>query len=1036
MNKILLAFVVGIFLLSFTSALDFDNVVSEKELIKDAPIMIGEKEIPYNSLWTKYPVIEIDNSYGLKIPFLDNKLAELALTEHTESCSSDDCFSIFEINTYTDSALIEDVKFYTLIDDGVTLDSPREQNIRGYQFYYWGEIADYETVCKKGKTIIDIKNGTEYTPETCYENQIGSHQDWIPFNIGQVFNAGNYRVKLIGSKRPSRAIDWVITTQGKEIGIDLWATWGNISTGSQAEVRLNSPANGAIAYTNPVTLNATANVTGGAYLVNATLWDSSTGTWGARNTSNITNVALTTETNPYTVNERTTTAYIYKSGMRIKPLINMKVQSFNSSSLGQATKGYILDASKSVLATTDIINNVSTFTGGFDLIANTTYYLAIDKAGTAYSARTDDSVTYPSYSAHINWTGGLDNFNGGDVSNTAFSIVSVSYGDTSTNSTRTFTNIYPIGSNTKWNYQFCDSDGACGFATSNYTFSIDSQAPTIALNYPTSLINYGALNQSLQLNFTATDTNLDDVWYNYNGTNITIVGAVSGVTNLSNITLTTKKNVTIYANDTVGNLNTTTFSWDYRVFENSRTYNTTSLELLDNTYVLNLSNNVNTTSVTLNYDGTDYSTTGSAGIYTVTLTAPAVTTITNKTLYWKVLYNNLETINTYSSNQTLQPVVFNICNSTINQTLINFTTRSATNPFPLLNTTFKIAFDYSLSRGGTQKTFNYDDMVENNSSYAFCSNTNLTIYTNADIEYDAGGYALNFYYLTGEQVLTTSSPTNISLYLLNDSAATVTQLKVQDSSQRGLNDYRIDVYSYDTGTGAYYLVGMAKTDFNGLDIFYFNWFDTIYKFLVYDNSGTLVKNTGNTKVSSTPVTITLGDSVNFTQDKFEGFTKNLSFNAVSNNFVLTFTKPSVLIQSVCLRVDKQNNSGNNKICDTCTNATSATLYCNIGSYGNGTYIAYMYATGSRSILDLLYASIGGELQDTIYASLGNKDASFYAFLFATLVMLAMFVHPVMGILGLFLGILGASALGFTSLNWSQFLGIGVVGGIIIWVLKK
>jgi hypothetical protein len=229
---------------------------------------------------------------------------------------------------------------------------------------------------------------------------------------------------------------------------------------------------------------------------------------------------------------------------------------------------------------------------------------------------------------------------------------------------------------------------------------------------------------------------------------------------------------------------------------------------------------------------------------------------------------------------------------------------------------------------------------------------------------------------------------------------------------------------------------MAKTDFNGLDIFYFNWFDTIYRFLVYDNSGTLVKNTGNTKVSSTPVTITLGDSVNFTQDKFEGFTKNLSFNAVSNNFVLTFTKPSVLIQSVCLRVDKQNNSGNNKICDTCTNATSATLYCNIGSYGNGTYIAYMYATGSRSILDLLYASIGGELQDTIYASLGNKDASFYAFLFATLVMLAMFVHPVMGILGLFLGILGASALGFTSLNWSQFLGIGVVGGIIIWVLKR
>jgi hypothetical protein len=45
--------------------------------------------------------------------------------------------------------------------------------------------------------------------------------------------------------------------------------------------------------------------------------------------------------------------------------------------------------------------------------------------------------------------------------------------------TVTFTNTYPSGSNILWNMQFCDSDGACGFSTSNYTFYVDSVTPTI-----------------------------------------------------------------------------------------------------------------------------------------------------------------------------------------------------------------------------------------------------------------------------------------------------------------------------------------------------------------------------------------------------------------------------------------------------------------------------------------------------------------------------------------------------------------------------
>jgi len=42
---------------------------------------------------------------------------------------------------------------------------------------------------------------------------------------------------------------------------------------------LNSPADDSIAYVNPVTFNASAEVTGGATLVNMSLWTNESGSW-------------------------------------------------------------------------------------------------------------------------------------------------------------------------------------------------------------------------------------------------------------------------------------------------------------------------------------------------------------------------------------------------------------------------------------------------------------------------------------------------------------------------------------------------------------------------------------------------------------------------------------------------------------------------------------------------------------------------------------------------------------------------------------
>jgi hypothetical protein len=229
---------------------------------------------------------------------------------------------------------------------------------------------------------------------------------------------------------------------------------------------------------------------------------------------------------------------------------------------------------------------------------------------------------------------------------------------------------------------------------------------------------------------------------------------------------------------------------------------------------------------------------------------------------------------------------------------------------------------------------------------------------------------------------------------------------------------------------------MGKTNFNGEDVTYLNWIDSLYRFIVINPSGETVLTTGTTKISATPTYLDVIEDIVFTYDKFNNFQYNLSYQDDTQNFVLTYTKPSGEVQEVCLKVVKTIPTGHQEICHICETSASATLFCNIASYGNGTYLANFYATGSFWNGDSLTERVGGTFSESIFVALGNDDGSFYAFLFAGIVGFCFFVNPVIGIIGFLLGMMGAAALGFTAMQWSGFMGITAVGFLIIWLIKK
>ena len=104
--------------------------------------------------------------------------------------------------------------------------------------------------------------------------------------------------------------------------------------------------------------------------------------------------------------------------------------------------------------------------------------------------------------------------------------------------------------------------------------------------------------------------------------------------------------MTLWANDTVGNLNSTTISWDYRVLENSVTYSNTTMSGTLETIYFNstYSSDYSAITVLLNYDETNYtmssSDTGYTREYNYELIAPQVSLEENKTFYFIISLSN------------------------------------------------------------------------------------------------------------------------------------------------------------------------------------------------------------------------------------------------------------------------------------------------------------------------------------------------------------------------------------------------------------
>jgi len=467
-------------------------------------------------------------------------------------------------------------------------------------------------------------------------------------------------------------------------------------------------------------------------------------------------------------------------------------------------------------------------------------------------------------------------------------------------------------------------------------FRLDATPPTIEINSGNGTQNYGSLTTNHTINFTATDTNLDKVWFNYNGTNTTITGAVSGVMNSTSFPLVLGLyTATIYANDTAGNVQSQVVSWNYKVFENSRSSNSSSFETAFESYPINLTANSSLTAVNLLFNGTAYSMTNSgSGIWTYSRDLPS-STLGNNSINYRFTYAGDTIDSTYLTYQNVSSISLAYC--TTGTPYLNLTFKDEVS-LVSINSTMLFDVDYYLGTGTQTKNLLYQNTSEN-PRYSFCfTPITRTIQTSGTIKYSSTGYPLRNFALS--QQLTNTTTSRI-LYLLNGADGIYAQFQAIDSSTGSpIQDV--------TGTaerlisGEYINVGSTNSDSAGMMIFWVNP-DFTHR-MTFTKTGYEVVQEDISPSSASIYTVFMSGSggasyidTNWTTKELPVFaysilpSENFLNNGTAYNFRFVISSDSSLTATM-----KLYDENNNLIGDETNTGTSINLLALINTFENST----------------------------------------------------------------------------------------------------
>ena len=393
--------------------------------------------------------------------------------------------------------------------------------------------------------------------------------------------------------------------------------------------------------------------------------------------------------------------------------------------------------------------------------------------------------------------------------------------------------------------------------------TIDSTPPQVTILNPIGTITYAKKGGTLDLNFTIEDTSLETCWFNYNGTNITIANCAINTTFA--LQETGFNNLTLYANDSLGNENSSFTLWDIKVQENSVTFNTTSFETKTEFFIVDISANSSLTAVTLDYNGTDKTMTQSGTNWTTSFDIPE--DVINRTFKFEYTYAG-DTITSTPSYQDITVTNFSICDASLTNKFLNLSFKDEQDLSVINASITTSTFEYYLGSGTVTKTFSFIN-ITNNYNYEFCATPNQTLNVDSFIQYKQGA-AYPQRVFDALVIQYTNQTTNSTLYLLGVSDGIFVTFQTINTANLVLSGVAVKAIREISGGDV--VVGQGTTGGDGGVTLWLNP-DFIHDFTFSKSGFPTLENSFAPTQSA--YTITLGGTTALTDSLFKGITFNV-----------------------------------------------------------------------------------------------------------------------------------------------------------------
>lgn len=416
-------------------------------------------------------------------------------------------------------------------------------------------------------------------------------------------------------------------------------------------------------------------------------------------------------------------------------------------------------------------------------------------------------------------------YDNGNITNVSFYYDgSIDQTDTSglNASNYTFNKTLTEGSHT-WYIQAFDND-SFDSTSATRTITLDTISPKINIVSPIGVSNYSVGGDTLYLNFTVTDENLDTCISEYNGANTTRACSNSSQVNYTFSYVSGIETIKVYANDSSNNWNSTTKTWNVRVSEINRTSNTSSYETKDETFIINVNANTSLSSVVLDYNGTEYSTTKSGTEYSRTIDVPLG--VDNNSVRWKFTYAGDSFYSTYSY-QNISLVNFSLCDAGLTDDFLNISFKDE-DDLSVLNASIPLGtFVYYIGSGTVNKTYTYQTAIDA-FTYRFCAiPTTETINVKPYVQYKQDSdYPQRIWNAVVQSY--TSTLTDQILYLLDVADGLYVTFQVINAADQTIDG--VDIQVNRTISGSEVIIGSGTTDAAGSSTFWLNP-DFIHDFL-------------------------------------------------------------------------------------------------------------------------------------------------------------------------------------------------------------